>query len=115
MFAERIVEPFGDELYATTVYSVAAAAEPVRQTFVPCTATTEPTDGELGVANPVHDEAPAASTLTFTVSERPLALTVIVDEPPERSALTSPCGSMLTSDGSPTAKASVAPVTAFAN
>ena len=40
---------------------------------------------------------------------------MIVVVPPALSDLTRPCGSTLTSVGSPTAKASVVPVTAFAN
>ena len=97
------------------MYSEAAAAAPVRQTFAFCTVTTEPTAMVFGVAMPVHADAPRASTLTPTVSERPPELAVIVVMPPGRSALTRPCGSTLTSVGSPMAKVSVAPVTAFAN
>ena len=80
-----------------------------------CTATTEPTPTVLGSTIPVHNDSPMARTRTATVSERPAELTVIVEEPPARSALTRPCGSMLTSVGSPTVNDSGAPVTAFAN
>jgi hypothetical protein len=97
------------------VYSAAAAVAPVRQTLAPCTVSTEPTPTVLGVTMPVHSDSPGARTRTPTVSERLSELTVIVETPPARNALTRPCASMLTSVGSATVNERVAPVTAFAN
>src|SRR5215212_9103752 len=113
--AERGDAPLVDVLYAMTVYSAAAAVAPVTQMFAPLAVTGTPTAGEVAVAVPAHGEAPAASTVTATESERPDAVTVTVVVPPVRSARTSPTPSTLTSVGSATVNVGTKSVTSFAN
>src|SRR5215207_397918 len=98
-----------------TAYSDPDVASPGRQTLPPWTVATAPTLIALGSTTPVHSVAPNARTVTPTVSWRPLALTVMVDLPSLRSTFTSPDGSTLTSVGSPTENARVAPLTRLEN
>src|SRR5688572_6646082 len=112
--ADWVLEPSGEELYATNVYSDAAEVAPARQTSA-AVVVTEPTATVLGVTMSMHGDSSAPITRTPTVSERPPALIRIVALAPPRSDVTTPWGSTLTSVGSLMPKVSGASVTAFAN